>query len=154
MHQLRLLLLYNVDTVVFGVSASPFQLNATIDHHIKKYTTLDKPFVSKFRQSIYTDDLTAGSHDTDSAYEFYVKSKLRLAEANFNLRKFDTNSPQLRKRIESNEQLLSPDETPDQTERVQTSSKRKRQVLGVRWDITKDVFIFDVSSIASLMKRY
>jgi hypothetical protein len=139
--------------VVFGVSASPFLLNATIDHHIKKYSTLDQPFVSKFRRSIYVDDLTAGSHDADSAYEFYVKSKLRLAEANFNLRKFDTNSPKLRQRIESNEQLLS---QGDQTERVQTRpnlSERERQVLGVRWDVTNDVFVFDVSSIADLMKE-
>ena len=35
--------------VVFGVSASPFLLNATIDHHIKKYDSVDKPFVKKFR---------------------------------------------------------------------------------------------------------
>ena len=70
--------------VVFGVSASPFLLNATIDHHIGKYDSVDQPFVKKFRRSIYVDDLIAGSHDADSAYEFYVKSKMRLAEANFN----------------------------------------------------------------------
>lgn len=34
--------------VVFGVSASPFLLNATIDHHIKKYVPTDEPFVEKF----------------------------------------------------------------------------------------------------------
>ena len=47
--------------VVFGVSASPFLLNASIDHHINKYESADQPFVRMFRQSIYVDDLTAGS---------------------------------------------------------------------------------------------
>ncbi|MCG8621378.1 MAG: hypothetical protein MJE68_05160 [Proteobacteria bacterium] len=48
--------------VVFGVSASPFLLNAIIDHHIKKYSSIDQPFMNKFRRSVYVDDLTAGSH--------------------------------------------------------------------------------------------
>ena len=52
-----------------------------------KYESLDQPFVKKFCQSIYVDDLAAASHDSDSAYEFYLKVKTCLAEANFNLRK-------------------------------------------------------------------
>lgn len=36
--------------VVFGVSASPFLLNATIYHLIKKYSPIDQPFVNKFRR--------------------------------------------------------------------------------------------------------
>ena len=142
--------------VVFGVSASPFLLNATIDHHIKKYDSVDKPFVKKFRRSIYVDDLTAGSNDADSAYEFYVKSKMRLAEANFNLRKFDTNSPELRQTIEQNEQLLSQEDNQEcaQTRPSNLSvNEQERQVLGVRWDVANDVLIFDLSGIAEVMKE-
>ena len=43
----------------------------------------------------------------DSSFELYVKSKLRLKEAGFNLRKFITNSGELRARIEDNERLAS-----------------------------------------------
>ena len=43
--------------VVFGVSASPFLLNATIDHHIRKFESIDPQFVEKFCRSIYVDDL-------------------------------------------------------------------------------------------------
>ena len=67
--------------VVFGVSASPFLLNATIDHHMEKFRPADSHFVEMFRRSIYVDDLTAGSRDVEGAYEFYVK-----AEDSFNLR--------------------------------------------------------------------
>ena len=55
---------------------------------------------------MHVDDLTAGSHDVESAFECHLKSKLRLAEVSFNLRKFDTNSPELRQRISESEQTL------------------------------------------------
>lgn len=57
--------------VVFGVSASPFLLNATIDHHMNQLELIDKEFVDKFRRSIYVDDVATGFADTDSAYGFY-----------------------------------------------------------------------------------
>ena len=139
--------------VVFGVSASPFHLNATIDHHIKKYELTDRPFVEKFRRSIYVDDLTVGSHDMESAYEFYIKSKVRLAEASFNLRKFDTNSPELRQRINYNERILcqgsseeSPSEAQSQWSDLDPGSA-ERQVLGVNWNVISDELIFDIGDV-------
>ena len=138
--------------VVFGVSASPFLLNATIDHHIKKYDSVDQPFVKKFRRSVYVD-LTAGSHDADSAYKFYVKSKMRLAEANFNLRKFDTNSPQLRRRIAQNEQLLAQEVEKECVQTQSSLSDQERQVLGVRWNVANDMLVFDLSDVAAVMKE-
>ena len=81
--------------VVFGVSASLFLLNATLDHHMARFESVNQSFVHKFRRCIYVDDLASGAHDVDSAYNFYIKSKLRLAEASFNLRKFSSSSPEL-----------------------------------------------------------
>ena len=43
----------------------------------------------------------------DSTFELYMKSKVGLKEAGFNLRKFITNSEELRARIEDNERLIS-----------------------------------------------
>ena len=51
---------------------------------MEKFKSINWPFVEKFRRSSYVD-LTAGSHDVESAFEFYLKSKLRLAEVSFNL---------------------------------------------------------------------
>lgn len=87
---------------VFGVSASPFLLNATIDHHMEK--SANHHFVETFCRFIYVDDLTTGSGDVESAHEFYIKVKLHLAEASFNLRTFWSNSPDLCQRIQENEQ--------------------------------------------------
>ena len=141
--------------VVFGVSASPFLLNATLDHHMAKFESVDRQFVHKFRRSVYVDDLASGAQDIDGAYEFYIKSKLRLAEASFNLRKFDSNSPELRQRIAENEQSLcqDPSTTKPQSHVDDLHTEAvERQVLGVRWNVTADHFIFDVSDIYRLMK--
>ena len=43
--------------VVFGVSSSPFLLNATINHHIEAFRETDSAFVNRFLSSIYVDDL-------------------------------------------------------------------------------------------------
>ena len=93
--------------VVFGLSSSPFLLNATIKHHIGQYEQCDPSFTQKFLESVYVDDLTSGDGDVDRTFELYVKSKLRLKEAGFNLRKFVTNSEELRERIEKNERSAS-----------------------------------------------
>ena len=61
----------------------------------------------KFLGSIYVDDLISGDSDVNSTFELYVKSKLRLKEAGFNLREFITNSGKLRARIEDDERLVS-----------------------------------------------
>ena len=93
--------------VVFGVSSSPFLLNATIAHHIGQYETVDPTFVERFLENIYVDDLSAGGASVSDTYEFYVKSKLRLAEGGFNLRKFMSNPKELMNKIEyANESRL------------------------------------------------
>ena len=63
-----------------------FGLNATIKHHTEQYEECDSDFTRKFLESIYVDDLTLGDNDVDSTFELYVKSTLRLKEADFNLR--------------------------------------------------------------------
>ena len=84
--------------VVFGVTSSPFLLNATIDTHIRKLQEIEPVFVDKFLRSMYVDYLTISLNDVDSAYEFYEKSKQVLLEAGFKLRVM-TNSSQLHDRL-------------------------------------------------------
>ncbi|KAL5491929.1 hypothetical protein EMCRGX_G017305 [Ephydatia muelleri] len=85
--------------VVFGVSSSPFLLNATLQHHMEHYRNYDPSFVNKFVRSIYVDDLTSGSDTEEEALLLAKKARERLAEAGFNLRKFVTNSPSLQRHL-------------------------------------------------------
>ena len=89
--------------VVFGVSSSPFLLNATINHHLETYRKADPQFVDKFLSSIYVDDLISGSSDIGSTYDFYKKARHRLVVAGLRLRKFITNSDELHRLIQLNE---------------------------------------------------
>ena len=163
--------------VVFGVSSSPFLLNATIKHHVEQYKEADCEFVEKFLRSIYVDDLSSGASEVDAAYELYLKSKLRLAEGGFNLRKFVSNCPELTNRIQCNETrrsnigtssvepghaqssqaLLEGNAVSEEDETyvksmlggVDETSSVEQKVLGVRWNPLKDVFIFDLTEIAN-----
>ena len=83
---------FRFSRVVFGVTSSRFLLNATINHHIETFRETDPAFVDKFLSSIYVDDLVSGCNDVQFTYEFYLKSRVRLASAGFKLRKFVTNS--------------------------------------------------------------
>ncbi|CAB4015876.1 Hypothetical predicted protein [Paramuricea clavata] len=94
-------------SVVFGVSSSPFLLNATIAHHIGQYETVDPTFVERFLKNIYVlDDLSTGGARVSDTYDFYAKSKLRLAEGGLNLRTFMSNSKELMNKIDANKSRL------------------------------------------------
>ena len=117
---------YRFARVVFGVSSSPFLLNATIHHHISSYADNDPDFTRRFLSSIYIDDIVAGATDIDSAYTFYLKSRLRHATVRFRLRKFKSNSPELQARIQQNELSLEA-EGPTKVRENKNSSPTSRE---------------------------
>ena len=62
--------------VVFGVSFTPFLLNATIQHHTERYAN-DPEFVRQVLDSLYVDDVAAGGSDDLATYELYTKLESR-----------------------------------------------------------------------------
>ena len=157
---------YRFASVVFGLSSSPFLLNATLKHHISNFENEDPDFVHTFLQSLYVDDVVLGANNVDHAYELYIKSKLRMSEGGFNLRKFASNSKDLKCRIDENEKLreqsqVSPDTQTDQTiansvveedesyaksiTGLQGLAKSTEKVLGVQWDKEGDNLVMDLS---------
>ena len=157
--------------VVFGVSGSPFLLNATIKYHIKRYEEEDPEFVERFLRSIYVDDFTSGGSEDDAVYEQYLKAKLRLAEGGFNLRKFSSNSTALMQQIAENEARAPPGPTWTEDRRseeqaseedesyaksvlgnTEGSNPDQQKVLGMGWEPESDNFSFDLRSIAHLAK--
>ena len=118
----------------------------------------------------------------DSTFKLYVKSKLRLKEAGFNLRRFITNSGKLLARIEDNERLVSGEtgsgaggnvdrqavETPVVDTNVveeedmaclgsvpgsAVEDVRGQRILGTLWNYHNDNVVFDFTNTASLSKR-
>ena len=82
--------------VVFGVSASPFLLNATLYHHLAKYRKGNPRLFDTLLKSIYVDDVTYGVNTEEDAYQLYASSKKIFAEGGFNVQKFVTSSASLR----------------------------------------------------------
>ena len=61
--------------LAFGLSPSPFLLNAILRHHVKKYEDVDLDFVKEFLNSTYVDDLSSGSISVEEAFQHFLKSK-------------------------------------------------------------------------------
>ena len=84
--------------VVFGVSSSPFLLNATILHHLEQYEPTQPDLVEKLRRSIYVDDLVSGAVNKEDAFQLFMNSREMLKGGDFNLRKFCSNASSLQVR--------------------------------------------------------
>ena len=76
---------YRFARVVFGVSSSPFLLNATIRHHLEKFSSTYPSLVSSIIQSLYVDDLVCGASDEESTYKLFEGAKKILGSGSFNL---------------------------------------------------------------------
>ncbi len=151
--------------VVFGVSSSPFLLNATIRHHLEKYEADYPELVGRLRRSLYVDDLASGAEDEEQAYQMFVTSKEILKKAGFNLRKFYTNSPALQAKVNPADYLEAVPEQPpleitptEELEESYASStlgggeklhSGEQKVLGIRWDTSTDRLLVNLKEIAS-----
>ena len=154
------IVVYRYRTVVFGVRSSPFLLNAVLQHHIKTYQEADPQFVSKLLQSFYVDDLVCGSMDTDQAFSLYQKSKVRMLEGGFRLRKWKSNDEKLLQRIKLDdcEEKQSKSSLEDLSYAKETLGSvsdlgGKTKVLGIAWDSQKDELEFDLSKMVSESSR-
>lgn len=97
-------------------------------------------------ESFYVEDLVTGVKDAGDAFQLYEKSKQRMAEGGFKLRKWLTNDKALRDRIEQNENPSNAKGKNDDEETfakiaLETGSEIKKgchKVLGLPWDLESD----------------
>ena len=75
--------------LVFGLTSSPFVLNATLKIHLNQYLSDKnlKPNVEKLLKDLYVDDITTCVDNLTDGKKFYDVSKSCLASANFVLGK-------------------------------------------------------------------
>ena len=65
---------YRFCRVVFGLNTLPFLLNATLQHHVKRYEISDSRFVPTLLDSFYVDDFVGGGATTQESVELYQKT--------------------------------------------------------------------------------
>ena len=148
--------IYRFTRVVFGVSASPFLLNATIRFHLEKHVDTNKAVVTRLLHSTYVDDIISGANTEEEAFNLYVGAKAIFQKEGFNLRKFLTNSHHLQNRNNQREKEKNAGVAPGDTigARVNPGTSQtpcgEHKVLGVSWDPDSDQLIFDITSLAHL----
>lgn len=135
--------------LVFGVSSSPFLLNATLKYHLNKYAVSDPEFVKKILKALYVDDLSTGGQTVNETYKLFLKTKLRMLEAGFNMRKWSSNSREEEVNLEP-KKLREDDRTyattPLGTDH-EVNEEREHKVLGITWDHDSDELKIDLSQI-------
>ena len=132
------LVIYRFLRLVFGLTSSPFILNATIRHHLQKFSSSDSEFVQRFLEDLYVDDCTLGCRSVEEGKEFYEKSMTVLENGGFHLRKWVTNHKMLQDFF-------------DMRKDGSVESNLKK-VLGVQWDLDSDEFVFSFVEILKLAR--
>ena len=94
---------YRFTRVVFGVSSSPFLLNATVRYHLERFLGTNEYTVKCLLQSTYVDDVISGAGSKEEAFQLYTEAKMIFRAGGFNLRKFLSNSPDVQARIDATE---------------------------------------------------
>ena len=150
--------------LVLGVSPSPFLLNDTLEHHVKKYQNVDPELVQRFLSGLHVDDLSSGDESVDKSFQLYLKSKFRMLEAGFNMRKWSSNSPELMERIkecEHNDQTqvqLSPAIIQEDATyasntlgpKHEINEDEERKVLEITWNHKTDELIMCFDKIVEM----
>ena len=90
---------FRLTRVVFGLRPSPAILGVVILHHLDKYSGEQSQLIEQIRKELYVGDLITGADNITSAFQIYSRAKQIMREGGLNLRKWNTNSPELLQKI-------------------------------------------------------
>ena len=124
------------------MSSSPFSLNATIKYHLNQFLESNEAVVKRLLWSMYVNDVITGADSEKEVFELYTQAKNIFSQGGFNLRKYQTNSPKLQKRIDTAKGAPNPTVSADSTPAAQ-----EVKVLGVTWNPYADALVFSLSDI-------
>ena len=149
---------YRFNRVIFGAGPSPFLLTGAIRHHFVKYSEVDPNFVEKVKNGFFVDDLGSGAKTVGEALELYLKTKGRMAEGGFIMRKWKTNSTQLIEKIQKAEMGKG---TVEDQEKDASYVQQKfgdhlgsgEKILGLQSDRESDEFKFAISKLAEMAEE-
>ena len=97
-----------------------------------EYPLYDPEFIKKYLRDLYVDDTTSGAQTREQAFELYLKSKYRMLDAGFTLRKWHSSDSVLEEQIAKYEKAAS------------GPTRKKLKILGMPWDKTEDKFCMDL----------
>ena len=112
--------------VTFGVSSSPFLLNATIRHHLAAYPP--SRAITEMSDNFYVDDLLSGADSEQEASSLLSEAQAVMSDAGMTLTKYKSNSLVVFDRAHAASVSGEPESV---------------KVLGVSWSPDEDAFSFE-----------
>ena len=155
--------------LVFGLRPSPAILSSVISHHLTKYNEKYPELVKSIESSLYVDDLIAGEATVEEAFNLYKRAKSFMADGNFNLRKWNSNSTELLTKIRSVERQAANEQASLQLDSTSQEDKatdkllvglgdhsiesEPSKLLGIHWNSKTDEFLFCFSELITYMNE-
>ena len=72
---------YRFCRILFGLTSSPFLLEATIDKHISEHENTDSLLKDKLKNSLHVDDLNAGADSIEDAKHYLLHNSIFSSSA-------------------------------------------------------------------------
>ncbi|GBO31399.1 hypothetical protein AVEN_65523-1 [Araneus ventricosus] len=132
---------YRFNRVLFGVRSSPFLLSASIKTHLKKFHDEFPTTTECLNRCFYVDDFISGADSLQDALEISTQAVSIMDQASMVLRKWTTNSDELRqfwKREGLENQLQDNPISP---------SVNPTKVLEMLWNTVEDHLIVATQSL-------
>ncbi len=121
-----------MERLTFGVNCSPY-LATQVLHTLAHLSLSSHPAASSaILSDFYVDDYLSGADDVDSADKLRMELCDLLSQAGMTLRKWRSNSPELKQRIPDH--LLE----KDSTSLTFSQPNQAPKALGIHWDVEKD----------------
>lgn len=148
--------------LVFGLRPSPAILGSVITHHLRKYQEQYPNLVQSTLDSLYVDDLIGGVDSGEQGFHLYQKAQEIMTAGGFNLRKWNSNSPELMEQIRRAESQglnqrvsLTVDESAPRASLDNTligfgkscTESEVSKLLGITWNSQTDEFLFCFSEL-------
>ncbi|VDI18676.1 Hypothetical predicted protein [Mytilus galloprovincialis] len=115
---------YRIKVILFGMTCSPFILNATLLKHL---STVKSATAEILKRDLYVDNVLTSVNTEEAALNFFEESRELMTNAGFNLRTWKSNSNQLSDLATKANVLHKDSET---------------KILGVRLDAKSDILTF------------
>ena len=125
--------------------------------------------MKSIESSLYVDDLIAGEATVEQAFNLYKRAKSFMADGNFNLRKWNSNSTELLTKIRSVEQQAANEQASLQLDSTSQEDKttdklmvglgdhsiesEPSKLLGIHWNSKTDEFLFCFSELITYMNE-
>ena len=118
------------DRVPFGNKASPFLLNATIQHHLSLFP--ETKAVSELKTNLYVDDFLSGADSIEEMSQIKIEAIDVMSKARMCLTKWSSNLCEVR-----------PMEKSFNESEFKYTESDALKVLGLKWNPVNDCFSFD-----------